>query len=121
MYHNDFNLLFVCFLFSKKDIVSKNFPIHEVHCKRFVVLCEVCEEPVHRDELEEHHQDYHTETECDLCGETLFKDQVDQHKVGSIEFQHKYLYHCHNYMYNITDANVPVFFLLNAHISKMPC
>ncbi|KAK7499138.1 hypothetical protein BaRGS_00009685 [Batillaria attramentaria] len=63
----------------KKDIAAANFTMHEVHCRRHLVLCQHCEEPVPRSELDQHFNDVHAKVACTLCGTEIEKDQLDTH------------------------------------------
>ena len=68
-------------IYSKRDIAVSNFLMHEVHCRRNIVLCDHCKEPVPRSELEEHFEEYHAPVKCDLCTGVFEKDVIQKHKV----------------------------------------
>ncbi|XP_076452734.1 uncharacterized protein LOC143288271 [Babylonia areolata] len=63
----------------KKDIAAANFTMHEVHCRRHLVLCEHCQEPVPRTEMEQHFTDVHAKVPCSQCSLELEKDQLEAH------------------------------------------
>lgn len=63
----------------KKDIAAANFTMHEVHCRRHLVLCEHCQEPVPRTEMEQHFTDVHAKVACSKCAVELEKEQLDAH------------------------------------------
>lgn len=63
----------------KKDIAVSNFTMHEMHCRRHLVLCQHCEEPVPRSELDQHFNDVHAKIACTMCGSEFEKDQIDTH------------------------------------------
>ena len=69
------------FVDSKRDIATANFVMHEVHCRRNIVLCERCDEPVPRSELDSHFEEFHAMVNCDLCGQSLERAALDSHKV----------------------------------------
>lgn len=64
----------------KKDIPALNFLMHEPHCRRNIVLCKVCDEPVPKSQLEEHHEENHVEAPCELCHKRMAKDHLEQHQ-----------------------------------------
>jgi len=67
---------------SKRDIAEANFTIHEIHCRRNIVLCEKCQEPVPRSDLEAHIEELHAPVKCDLCSGTFERNLLESHKVG---------------------------------------
>ncbi|KAF4086414.1 hypothetical protein AMELA_G00105970 [Ameiurus melas] len=63
----------------QKDVVKTNLPMHEVHCQRFLCLCPDCEEPVHKDQLEEHREEQHTPVKCRKCSMKMEKCKLADH------------------------------------------
>lgn len=55
--------------------------MHEVHCRRHLKLCEHCQEPVPRTEMEQHFNDVHAKVACTLCKVEVEKEQLDIHMV----------------------------------------
>lgn len=66
---------------SKRDIALANYVMHEMHCKRNIVLCKKCDEPVPRSELEAHEEEEHKLEPCDLCERRFEVSQLSEHKV----------------------------------------
>ena len=56
--------------------------MHEVHCRRNIVLCEQCEDPVPRSELEAHFDEYHAKAPCPVCQDDVEKCKLDAHQVS---------------------------------------
>ena len=54
----------------KREIAAVNFVMHEVHCRRNIVLCSICDEPVARSEMDDHMAEEHTH--CPECNQQVF-------------------------------------------------
>ncbi|XP_071092778.1 TRAF-type zinc finger domain-containing protein 1-like [Haliotis cracherodii] len=67
----------------KKDISAANFTMHEVHCRRHIVLCQHCDDPVPRSEMEDHFSEHHAKVSCSQCGEEQEKTQLQEHMEGA--------------------------------------
>ncbi|XP_073419460.1 TRAF-type zinc finger domain-containing protein 1 isoform X2 [Dendrobates tinctorius] len=63
----------------KRDIPTVNFTMHEVHCRRNICVCDLCKEPVHRSDLEDHHATEHASVTC-KCNMTMEKCAMEEHE-----------------------------------------
>ncbi|XP_062408047.1 XIAP-associated factor 1 [Sardina pilchardus] len=64
----------------KKDIAKSNFALHEPHCRRFLCVCPDCDEPVPREQLEEHHAEQHTQVNCSKCNVKVERCHLMDHE-----------------------------------------
>ena len=58
--------------------------MHEVHCRRNIILCDKCNEPIPRSETEEHFNEYHALVKCSLCSDSVEVSALDMHKVHTV-------------------------------------
>lgn len=75
-------ILFILLVSSLQYISEANFTLHELRCAKHTVLCEVCGEPVSKEEIEQHLQEEHAPVECQHCGKKFPREQIDHHRVS---------------------------------------
>lgn len=63
----------------KHNIPEANFTTHEIHCRRNIALCEVCQEPFPHAELVQHKEMDHAEEQC-KCGIKIEKRFLETHQ-----------------------------------------
>ncbi|XP_006863539.1 PREDICTED: XIAP-associated factor 1 [Chrysochloris asiatica] len=73
--------------YCKRNVASAHFTLHEVHCMRFLVICQECEEPVPKKEMEEHLEDKHKEVECTMCHQNVQKYLLDAHETKDCQMR----------------------------------
>ncbi|XP_031429253.1 XIAP-associated factor 1 [Clupea harengus] len=64
----------------KKNISSSNFALHEPHCRRFLCLCPDCDEPVPREQLNEHRKEQHSQVNCPKCSVKVERCHLIDHE-----------------------------------------
>lgn len=68
--------------FSKHDIASASFTLHEAHCVRNITLCKLCNEPVPVIELQNHNDEVHQIIDCEACKQKVEIAKMEDHKVS---------------------------------------
>jgi len=53
--------------------------MHEIHCRRHIILCEHCQEPIPRSEQEQHYNEFHAKVPCEQCHTSIAKDALEVH------------------------------------------
>ena len=74
---------YVWFSFSSKRLVpAVTFTLHAAHCERFIQLCEKCEEPIPKSQIEQHGIEIHCLVQCKDCNQQYEKGFMDDHVVS---------------------------------------
>ena len=55
--------------------------MHEMHCKRHISLCEHCNEPIPKNEMEVHYEENHAKIKCPKCETEVEKMHLEEHEV----------------------------------------
>uniref|UniRef100_A0A667ZNW8 XIAP associated factor 1 n=1 Tax=Myripristis murdjan TaxID=586833 RepID=A0A667ZNW8_9TELE len=63
-----------------KEVAEANFALHESHCRRFLCLCPDCEEPVPKEQLDQHRLDQHTQVKCSRCNRKVERCHLMDHE-----------------------------------------
>ncbi|KAI3354494.1 hypothetical protein L3Q82_019005, partial [Scortum barcoo] len=63
-----------------KEIAEANFALHETHCSRFLCLCPDCGEAVHRELLDQHKEEQHTQVRCSKCNQKMERRDLLDHE-----------------------------------------
>ncbi|XP_053557676.1 TRAF-type zinc finger domain-containing protein 1 isoform X2 [Bombina bombina] len=66
----------------KHYIPVANFTIHEIHCKRKISVCSICEEPFPTTEMDEHIATEHAMVTC-KCNMKMEKRDVEEHELSA--------------------------------------
>nr|XP_033778764.1 XIAP-associated factor 1 isoform X2 [Geotrypetes seraphini] len=66
--------------YGKRDVAVSNFSLHETHCKRFLVVCTKCDEPVPAAEMGEHQETQHKQVTCKLCNQGIQQYLMETHE-----------------------------------------
>lgn len=56
------------------------FQLHELRCAKHTMLCNVCQQPVSREEFEQHFEEEHAPATCKYCGIKVPKDEMASHE-----------------------------------------
>ncbi|XP_062590468.1 TRAF-type zinc finger domain-containing protein 1-like isoform X2 [Saccostrea cucullata] len=64
----------------RRQIATSNFVLHEMHCKRNISLCEHCNEPIPRAEMEVHFEENHAKIPCPKCNKEVEKQHLEIHE-----------------------------------------
>ncbi|XP_031696782.1 XIAP-associated factor 1 isoform X2 [Anarrhichthys ocellatus] len=68
-----------------KDVAEENFALHETHCRRFLCLCPDCDEPVPKEQLDQHREEQHTEVRCSKCHLKMERRHLLDHESDECE------------------------------------
>ena len=73
-----------------KEIDTSKFFLHERYCAINVRKCSICQEPIQKDEYEEHKIIDHPKPKCEFCQLELSNEDLEEHKKNCT----KKLYEC---------------------------
>jgi len=69
----------VCSNCEKSIPESKSF-LHEAYCFRHIIRCPKCNEPVHKEEVDEHHKQAHSMKSCKYCKKDFESKALGSHE-----------------------------------------
>ncbi|XP_045171448.2 TRAF-type zinc finger domain-containing protein 1-like [Mercenaria mercenaria] len=78
----------------KKQISSNNFVMHEMHCKRHISLCEHCNEPIPKNEMDVHYEENHAKIKCPKCKTEVEKMYLEDHEENSCSKKPMHCVYC---------------------------
>ncbi|XP_035227553.1 uncharacterized protein LOC118199801 isoform X2 [Stegodyphus dumicola] len=64
----------------KRDVSVNNFAIHSAFCERKLRVCNQCDEPVPRSEMDRHMEESHTMDSCSCCSMPMEKWMLEKHR-----------------------------------------
>lgn len=64
----------------RRQISTSNFVLHEMHCKRNISVCEHCNEPIPKAEMEVHFEENHAKIPCPKCKIQVEKQHLEIHE-----------------------------------------
>ncbi|XP_034404716.1 XIAP-associated factor 1 [Cyclopterus lumpus] len=77
-----------------KDVAEANFALHETHCRRFLCLCPDCDEPVPKEQLDQHREEQHTEVRCSKCHLKMERRHLVDHESDRCEERLQSCHYC---------------------------
>ncbi|XP_074153833.1 XIAP-associated factor 1 [Sminthopsis crassicaudata] len=64
----------------ERKVPSTYFLLHEAHCLRFRAICPECKEVILKEEMKDHQENGHKQTQCSLCLQSMQKYLLEAHE-----------------------------------------
>lgn len=62
------------------ELPEIQFILHERFCSTNMRRCSICNEPIQKDEYEDHKKENHSKEKCNYCGKLIEKNKFEEHR-----------------------------------------
>ena len=68
------------FIYSNREIPEDVLVLHEIHCQRYLYLCEPCKKVFPKTKKQSHDTEFHAKTKCSYCDQLFENMEMTLHK-----------------------------------------